>query len=174
MGCSTGKGSARRGLRGVDGDALREKKLLEVNKTGFLSSFFECLTMFEDILYHRHSISSHFHLPFLSMGIMENRPITYPIYIQVTMANHENSKLTCIRECTSKNLSPTPYSYTNLVSQLCSLSVPPIFYFSTSNDSSSTIPIIITISKFSLEEKKKIIPIKIISAAYSLSMSFQI
>ena len=42
MGCSRKRVSVNRGLWGVNGDALRERNLLEAIETGFLSSFFEC------------------------------------------------------------------------------------------------------------------------------------
>ena len=35
------------GLWGVNGDALRERNLLEATETDFLSSFFKCQVMFE-------------------------------------------------------------------------------------------------------------------------------
>ena len=36
MGCSRGKGSASRGIRSVNGNAMRERNLLEGTETGFL------------------------------------------------------------------------------------------------------------------------------------------
>ena len=36
MGCTIGKDSARCGLWGVSGDALRERNLLEATKTGLI------------------------------------------------------------------------------------------------------------------------------------------
>ena len=36
------KGSARCDMSCIVGDVLRERNLLEVTETGFLSSFFEC------------------------------------------------------------------------------------------------------------------------------------
>ena len=45
--CSRRKDSARCGTRGVGGDVLRERNLLETTERGFLSSFFECQVMFE-------------------------------------------------------------------------------------------------------------------------------
>ena len=42
MECSKGKGSVRHDPRGVGGDALKERNLLEATEMGFLSSVFEC------------------------------------------------------------------------------------------------------------------------------------
>ena len=46
MGLSRGKSSGSCGLWGVDGDALRERNLLEATDTDFLTSLFECQAMF--------------------------------------------------------------------------------------------------------------------------------
>ena len=47
MGCSRKRVSVSRGLWDVNGDALRERNLLEATEMGFLSGFFDCSAMFE-------------------------------------------------------------------------------------------------------------------------------
>ena len=47
-----------------------------------------------------------FHLPLLSIGVMGIRPITSPIYIRLTLANHENSNWTSALVNAPQNINP--------------------------------------------------------------------